>query len=375
MIPFINLQKINQSFQPELGEAVMRVMESGWYVRGGELRRFEEEYASFTGTAHCVGVGNGFDALRLIFRAWLAMGLVQEGDEVILPANTYIACLLAISDNRLRPVLVEPDIRTFEINPRRIEEAISPRTKAIMVVHLYGRNAMHEEVITIATKYNLKIVEDNAQAAGCRWHARRTGSLGDAAAHSFFPSKNLGGLGDGGAVTTNDKALAETIRTLGNYGSQEKYLNDLQGVNSRLDDIQAAALRVKLRRLDEDNARRREVAQFYLDRIAHPLVLLPAMVSPSSREENVWHLFVIRTTHRDLLKQHLEENGIETLVHYPIPPHRQRAYTALAGMSLPVTEQIHREVLSLPLSPVMERSELERVVAAVNECARMLPRG
>jgi dTDP-4-amino-4,6-dideoxygalactose transaminase len=366
MIPFLNLQKINQSFQPELGEEVKRVIESGWYVRGEELRRFEEAYATFIGTAHCVGVGNGFDALRLIFRAWLVMGTLQEGDEVILPANTYIASFLALSDNRLRPVLVEPDIHTFAIDPHRIEEAITPRTKAIMVVHLYGRNAMHEDIIAIARKYTLKIVEDNAQAAGCCWHVRRTGSLGDAAAHSFFPSKNLGALGDGGAVTTNDALLADTIRTLGNYGSHKKYLNDLQGVNSRLDDLQAAALRVKLRRLDEDNARRREAAQFYLDRIVHPAILLPGTVSPCSMEENVWHLFVIRTAQRDVLKQHLEGNGIQTLVHYPIPPHRQAAYASLASISLPVTEQIHREVLSLPLSPVMERDDLERVADAVN---------
>ena len=364
MVPFLDLKKINQSYQPELGVAVARVVESGWYVRGDELRRFEGAYASFIGVSHCVGVGNGFDALRLIFRGWQAQGLLHAGDEVIVPANTYIASLLAVSECGLIPVLAEPDIRTYTLDARRIEDKITPRTKAIMVVHLYGRNAMTAEITGIANRYGLKIVEDNAQAAGCRWNARRTGSLGNAAAHSFFPTKNLGCLGDGGAVTTDSEALATVIRTLGNYGSGEKNINDIKGVNSRLDEIQAALLNVKLKRLETDNERRRAVARFYLEGIRNPAIILPeAEMAP---DEHVWHLFVVRCARRDALRQYLKEREIECLVHYPIPPHRQNAYCGMKELSLPVTDEIHRQVLSLPASPVMTASEIERVVDAVN---------
>lgn len=364
MVPFLDLKKINQSYQPELGRAVARVVESGWYVRGEELRRFEEAYASFTGVRHCVGVGNGFDALRLIFRGWQTQGLLQADDEVIVPANTYIASILAVSECGLRPVLVEPDIRTYTLDAHCVEEKITPRTKVIMVVHLYGRNAMTADIREIAHRHSLKIVEDNAQAAGCRWNGRRTGSLGDAAAHSFFPTKNLGCLGDGGAVTTDDENLASAVRTLGNYGSHEKNTNDIRGVNSRLDEVQAAVLSVKLNRLEADNERRRTVARYYLQHIRNSGIILPE--AGTAPDEHVWHLFVVRCAERDALRQHLKEREIESLVHYPIPPHRQKAYGGMKGLSLPVTDEIHRQVLSLPANPLMTDAEIERVVDAVN---------
>ncbi len=366
MVPFLDLQKVNQSFQPGLGKAVARVIESGWFIRGEEGRRFEEAYAAFTGTAHCVGVGNGFDALRLIFRAWLLQGAMREDDEVIVPANTYIASILAVTENRLKPVLVEPLLNTFAIDPGRIEEKITSRTKAILVVHLYGRNAMHPEIKRIADHYHLKLVEDNAQAAGCYCGDRRTGSLGDAAAHSFFPTKNLGALGDGGAVTMHDDTLASMIRTLGNYGSEKKGLHDLPGVNSRLDDVQAAVLSLKLGRLDEDNRRRRQAALTYLSGIENPAVTLPQAESSETIGENVWHLFVVRCGRRNALQKHLREAGIETLIHYPIPPHKQKVYASMNAGSLPITEQIHQEVLSLPLTPVMRETDLQQVAEAVN---------
>lgn len=371
MVRFLDLKKITESFQPELGREVTRVIDSGWYVRGEETRRFENNYAAFTGSPHCVGVGNGFDALRLIFRAWLAEGSMQKGDEVLVPANTYIASILAVSENGLHPVPVEPDPKTFNLDPRNIEPKITPRTRAIMVVHLYGRNAFDPAVRRMAEKYRLKVIEDNAQAAGCFCRQRRTGSLGDAAAHSFFPSKNLGALGDGGAVTTPDAALADVIRTLGNYGSERKGLNRMQGVNSRLDDIQAAVLNLKLRRLDEDNERRRRAAAFYRSHITHPEIVLPEDArSPDGTSEHVWHLFVIRSRRRDELCDHLKLQGIETLIHYPVPPHLQKAYTAMNDMKFPITEQIHREVLSLPLHPLITPEELQQVADAVNAFPR-----
>ena len=360
MITFTDIKKITGSFQPDLGDAMARVASSGHFIRGEELQRFEAAYASFIGTKFCVGVGNGFDALRLIFRAWIALGKLKEGDEVIVPANTYIASILAVSENRLTPVFVEPDPRTYNIDASMIEAGVTSRTKVIMVVHLYGRNGMSGDILNLAEKYGLQIVEDNAQAAGCCWQDRRTGSLGHAAAHSFFPSKNLGALGDGGAITTSDASLAETVRTLGNYGSHRKGVNDIQGLNSRLDEIQAAVLTVKLERLEQDNARRRKAAEFYLSNINNPMVALPA--SPEATNEHAWHLFVIRCEARDRLQRFLAENGVETLIHYPIAPHKQKAYAHLNHLSLEITEQIHREVLSLPLHPVIEEAEL-RVIA------------
>jgi len=366
MIKFLDIKELTDSFQPELGRAIERVVESGYFVRGREVRHFEEAYAAFTGASCCVGVGNGFDALRLVFKAWLLSGAMEEGDEVIVPANTYIASILAVSENRLTPVLVEPDPDSLIVHADKIAEKITDRTRAIMVVHLYGRNAMSEEIQSLAETHHLKILEDNAQAAGCFCGERRTGSLGDAGAHSFFPTKNLGALGDAGAVTTDDPDLAAAVRTLGNYGSHEKGVNDIQGLNSRMDELQAAVLNVKLPRLDRDNSKRQKAALFYRTHITHPGVILPPAPAGETVAEHVWHLFVVRSRKRDALQRFLAKNNIQTFVHYPIPPHKQQAYKALNGLSLPITEQIHREVLSLPLSPVMDEDELRRVAEVVN---------
>jgi len=366
LIRFLDLKRITASFQPQLGEAITRVVDSGFFVRGDEVNHFEEEYASYTGTRYCIGVGNGFDALRLILRAWIVSGMMQEGDEVIVPANTYIASILPVSENRLRPVLVDPDPETFNIDAENIEKAITPRTRAIMVVHLYGRNAMTDEIRAIAEAYHLKIIEDNAQAAGCFWKLKRTGSLGDVAAHSFFPTKNLGALGDGGAVTTDDEGLADTIRTLANYGSHRKGYNALMGINSRLDELQAAVLRVKLQRLDEDNARRRSGAALYCTHVNNPHIVLPSPPMDRNGREHVWHLFVVRCKKREALQKHLANEGVETLIHYPVPPHKQAAFHEWNAVTFPVSEQIHRDVLSLPLSPVHKEAEWMQVVEAVN---------
>jgi len=369
MIKFLDLKKINESFEPELSVAIKKVLDSGWYLLGDEATRFEEEYAKFIGTRHCIGVANGLDALRIILKAYIEMGQMEEGDEIIVPANTYIASILAITDNRLTPVLAEPSIDTYNIDPLRIEELISPRTRGIMTVHLYGRNSMTEEIASIAKKYNLVLIEDNAQAQGCYHGMARTGSLGDAAGHSFYPGKNLGALGDAGAVTTNDDELAAVVRAIGNYGSQIKYENLYKGLNSRLDEIQAAVLRVKLRRLDRDNHRREEIARLYNSQIDSPLIIKPDKLSSNAdplRLSHVWHLYVIRTMYRNGLQQHLDENHIQTVIHYPIPPHRQRAYRELNYLNLPATELIHNQVLSLPISPVMTDEEANRVIEAVN---------
>jgi dTDP-4-amino-4,6-dideoxygalactose transaminase len=385
MIKFLDLKKINDSFEPELSNSIRRVLDSGWYLLGNEVKSFEQEYSQFIGVNHCIGVANGLDALRLIFKAYLELGLMKEGDEIIVPANTYIASILAISDNRLTPVLVEPDMKTFNIDPYSIEEKISSLTKGIMIVHLYGQNAMHPEIGRLTEKYNLKLIEDNAQSQGCYCGEKRTGSLGDAAGHSFYPGKNLGALGDAGAVTTNNDELADVIRSIANYGSKVKYQNLYKGLNSRLDEIQAAILRIKLPRLDTDNQRRHEVAQYYLENIYHPEVLLPNQngsdLNDQSPEENsqvpfvlshthlshIWHLFVIRTKCRSGMQQYLTENGIQTQIHYPIPPHKQDAYKELNTFSFPITEQMHREVLSLPISQVIADEEIGRVVQLINK--------
>ena len=367
MIKFLDIKKITDSFQPAIGEAIHRVVDSGYFVSGSELQLFEQAYASFAGTKYCVGVASGLDALRLIFKAYLELGHMREGDEIIVPANTYIASILSITDNRLTPVLVEPDLNTYNIAPDRIEEKITARTKGIMIVHLYGKNAMHPEIKRIAERHHLRLIEDNAQAAGCFYGDQRTGSLGDAAGHSFFPTKNLGALGDAGAITTDDNALATLVRSLGNYGAQKKGVNDVQGINSRLDELQAAVLSVKLSRLDTDNARRQKAAQYYLDHITHPKIYLPQdHAAQNPAKEHVWHLFVIRCSNRDDLQRYLKHHGIETLIHYPIPPHKQKAYISMNHLTFPITELIHREVLSLPISPVMEDDEVRRVVEVVN---------
>jgi dTDP-4-amino-4,6-dideoxygalactose transaminase len=386
MIKFLDLKAINDSFEPELSCAIQRVVDSGWYLLGNEVKLFEQEYAQFIGTKHCIGVANGLDALRLIFKAYLELGLMNEGDEIIVPANTFIASILAITDNRLEPVLIEPDINTYDIDPFKIEEKITSRTKGMMIVHLYGQNAMHPEIKRLTKKYNLKLIEDNAQAQGCYFGDKRTGSLGDAAGNSFYPGKNLGGLGDAGAVTTDDDELADVIRTIANYGSKVKYQNLYKGLNSRLDEIQAAILRVKLPRLDYDNQRRHMIAQYYLDHITNPGIILPQtrnvkgemlnMAQPNQvlsslplalRLDHVWHLFVIRHKRRDDLQKYLTENDVQTLIHYPTPPHRQAAYKELNTLNFPITEQIHREVLSLPISPLLTDLEIEEVVGSIND--------
>jgi len=308
-------------------------------------------------------VASGLDALRLIMKAYIEMGVMKVGDEIIVPANTFIASILAITDNRLVPIFIEPEINTYNIDPSKIEEKITQRTKGIMIVHLYGQNSMHPEIQRLVNKYKLKLIEDNAQAAGAYYGQRRTGSLGNAAGHSFYPGKNLGCLGDGGAVTTNNDELAFIIRALANYGSNKKYVFDYQGFNSRLDEIQAAILRTKLIRLDADNQYRREIANYYLANINHPDIILPIQYS---NLEHVWHLFVIRTQLRDQLQQYLTENGIQTLIHYPIPPHKQKAFKEWKVLSLPITEIIHNEVLSLPISPVMNQSEINNVISKLN---------
>jgi dTDP-4-amino-4,6-dideoxygalactose transaminase len=370
LIKFLDLKKINHSFEPGLSFVIKKTIESGWYLLGKEVRAFEEEYAEYIGTKHCIGVANGLDALRLILRAYKEMGVMKEGDEIIVPANTYIATILAIIDNRLTPVLVEPDIISYNIDPLRIEEKITERTKGVMIVHLYGQNAMHPEIKSIVDKFTLILIEDNAQAQGAFYGSSRTGSLGDASGHSFYPGKNLGVLGDAGAVTTNNDELAEVIRALANYGSKIKYENIYQGLNSRLDEIQAAVLRVKLKRLDANNQTRREIAQYYQEHITNPEIILPETRNDKRATvdlSNVWHLFVIRTTQREKLQSFLTENGIQTLIHYPIPPHKQPAFKEWNNLSFPITEQIHNEVLSLPISPVMEMDEVKKVTQIIND--------
>lgn len=372
MIKFLDLKAINDSFEPELLLSIKRVLDSGWYLLGNEVKAFEQEYAAYTETKHCIGVANGLDALRLIMKAYIEMGLMIEGDEVIVPANTYIASILAITDNRLKPVLVDPDINTYQIDDQLIEQAITQRTKAIMIVHLYGQCAYTEVIGGLCKKYNLKLIEDNAQATGSIYNHKssiknnkltRTGALGDAAGHSFYPGKNLGCLGDGGAVTTNNDELAAIIRSLANYGSSKKYIFDYRGLNSRLDELQAAILRTKLPRLDADNQRRREIARYYIENIKNPNILLPHNIDWTS---HVFHIFSIRCKKRDVLQTYLSEHGIQTLIHYPIPPHKQMAYKEWEKLSYPIAEQIHKEELSLPISQIMKQEEVNQVVKIIN---------
>ena len=367
MIRFLDLKAVTELHAEEIGRAAEEVIASGWYLRDEATKAFEREYARYIGTEHCVGVANGLDALTLIYRAYIEMGVLVPGDEVIVPANTYIASILAITENGLKPVLVEPDRETLEIDDRLIERAITPRTRSIMIVHLYGRCAYTERIGEMCRRYNLKLVEDNAQAHGCRFNdngnSYLTGSLGDAAGHSFYPGKNLGALGDGGAVTTNDKELAEAVRAIANYGSSRKYVFDYRGMNSRLDEIQAAVLSVKLRYLDEDNDRRRRIAHYYIENIDNPKIRLPRQLTD---EQNVYHIFPVLCEERDMLQQYLADKGIETVIHYPIPPHKQACYKEWNGWSLPVTELIHREELSLPMSPALTMEEAKAVVEAVN---------
>ncbi|WP_029035329.1 DegT/DnrJ/EryC1/StrS family aminotransferase [Salinimicrobium terrae] len=363
MIKFLDLQKINSQYEQELKEAANRVIDSGWYLMGKELETFEENYASFCGTKYALGVANGLDALRLIFKAYIELGLMKKGDEVVVPANTYIASVLAISDNDLIPVFVEPNSQTYNLDSNKIEAAVTSKTKAVLTVHLYGQNSVDQQMIDVCAKHNLKLVEDGAQSHGALWNGKASGNLGDAAGHSFYPGKNLGALGDAGAVTTNDKELTKTIEALRNYGSHKKYENIYQGLNSRLDEIQAAFLNVKLKYIQNDINARRLVANYYLANINNPEIALPQVLS---EEGHVWHLFVIRTKKRVELQKHLVEKGIQTLIHYPIPPHRQKAYREYNSFNFPITEQIHAEVLSLPISAVMEEDEMVNVVREIN---------
>lgn len=364
MIPFLSLKDVTALHGAEINEAVTRVVNNGWYLQGKENERFEENYAKFIGSKYCVGCANGLDALIWIFRAYIEMGVMQPGDEVIVPANTYIATILAITENGLIPVLVEPKLNTLQLDEDKIEEVITPRTKAIALVHLYGRLAWNQKIADICKKYDLKLVEDNAQAHGCLTaDGRMTGSLGDAAGHSFYPGKNLGALGDGGAVTTNNKELAETIRALANYGSQKKYVFKYTGRNSRLDEIQAAVLDVKLKYLVEDNAHRKEVAKYYIENIKHPLISMPDTLS---YESNAFHLFPILCEKRDELQQYLTENRIGTVIHYPIPPHKQECYKEWNNLSLPITEYIADHELSLPIGPAISMEDVRKVVEIIN---------
>ncbi len=363
MIPFLSLKEVTGLHGAEIEEAVKRVVESGWYLQGEANARFEEHYASFIGSKYCVGCANGLDALIWIFRAYIEQGVMKPGDEVIVPANTYIATILAITENGLKPVLIEPKADTLEIDDSKIEALITPKTRAVCIVHLYGRNSYTDKIGAICQKYGLKLIEDNAQAHGCRHiDGRRTGSIGDAAGHSFYPGKNLGALGDGGAVTTNDEKLAKTIRTLANYGSSAKYVFKYTGRNSRLDEIQAAVLDVKLKYLDEDNAHRQQIAKLYYEGINNPSITLPKRLDDS---QNVYHLFPILCNKRDELQAYLKENGVETLIHYPIPPHKQECYAKSAwniDLHLPVTEQIAERELSLPIGPTITPAQAQTII-------------
>lgn len=364
MINFLNLKKINAVYGKELKEACARVIDSGWYIRGKEVENFELEFAKFCGSSYCIGVANGLDALTLTLRAWKELGQLKDGDEVIVQANTYIASVLAITENNLQPVLVEPDIHTFNLTVAAIEDKITPKTKVILPVHLYGQISPMKGIVALAKKYSLLVLEDCAQSHGAMVDGKKCGSWGDAGAFSFYPGKNLGALGDAGAVTTNDNELKMTIQSLGNYGSHEKYKNKYKGINSRLDEIQAAMLRVKLKHLDRETKARQKVAKQYLAGIKNPLITLPEVVS---LEGHVWHLFVIKCKNREALQKHLQENKIQTLIHYPTPPHKQLAYKEWEGLEFAVTERIHEEVLSLPMGSLMDESDVVKIIKIINE--------
>lgn len=368
MIKFLDLKAINHEVRNELLDACARVIDSGWYIGGEELQRFEQAFAEYCGVKHCVGVANGLDALSLTLRAWKELGHLHDGDEVIVPANTYIASVLAITENGLVPVLVEPDPATYNLSVKNVEQAITSRTKVLLPVHLYGLLSDMPALTSIAKKHGLLVLEDSAQSHGASHNGRKAGSWGDASGFSFYPGKNLGALGDAGAITTNDEQLAKVLRALRNYGSHEKYQNLYRGVNSRLDEIQAAMLSVKIKYLDAQTALRREIVQTYLHGIKNAKITLPLPTDTQvmAFEEHVWHLFIIRTTCREALQKHLQDRGVQTLIHYPIPIHKQKAYAEMSALSLPITEAIHHEVLSLPLGPTLTLEEAQRVVLACN---------
>lgn len=363
MVDFLNLQKINNRYEYELKEACARVIDSGWYIMGEELNRFESNFSEWCGVKHTIGVANGLDALMLVLRAWIELGKLKAGDEVIVPANTYIASILAITENKLRPVLIEPDPVTFNICPENIKSAITEKTKAILPVHLYGRICPMDIIMNIAKENNLFVLEDCAQAHGASINSIKAGRWGDAAGFSFYPGKNLGALGDAGAITTEDDELAQVLRALRNYGSHKKYENYYKGINSRLDEIQAAMLNVKLKYLDEDINTRRKIAKQYLERIYNPEIQLPSVSDVSS---HVWHLFVVKTEKRQFLKEYLGKNDIQSLIHYPIAPHHQKAYKELNHMKLPISELLHKSVLSIPMDPTMTQLEVNKVIDILN---------
>lgn len=369
MISFLDLKAVNKQYRQDLIDACTRVVDSGWYIIGEELAAFEKSFAQYCGTKYAIGVANGLDALILTIRAWKELGMLKAGDEIIVPANTYIASILAISENDMVPILVEPHMNGYNLHPENVKKAISNKTKAILAVHLYGQMAPMPELLNIAKEHGLLVLEDSAQAHGAEIDGKKAGSWGDASGFSFYPGKNLGALGDAGAITTNNDALAEVLLALRNYGSQKKYENIYQGVNSRLDEMQAAMLSVKLRYLDQEIRIRREIAQCYLDGIRNTLIELPLISTESAQSDlsHVWHLFVIRSKYRNQLQEFLSENGVQTLIHYPKPPHKQQAYTCWNDCCFPITEAIHDQVLSLPISPVMSTSEAERVVELCNQ--------
>jgi dTDP-4-amino-4,6-dideoxygalactose transaminase len=366
MIKFVDLQAVNARHKEEIQQAINQVVDSGWYLLGEENKKFEDNLCRYTGAAHSIGVANGLDALRLIIKAYKEIGYLQDGDEIIVPSNTYIASVLAITDCNLTPVLVEPDKESYNIDLVKIEEKITSRTKAVMLVHLYGRVVFNNAVKALAEKYNFKIIEDNAQAFGASWRGIKTGNLGDAAGFSFYPGKNLGALGDAGAVTTNDKTLAETIRALANYGSQKKYINRYKGVNSRLDEIQAAVLNVKLMYIDSENEERRHIAKYYQQHIRNSMIRLPAM--PGDEKEHVWHLYVLSTEKRDALQQLLSKEQIQTLIHYPVPPHLQEAYRdwGCSGGEYPLAESMANSFISIPIWPGLNENMLEKICSVIN---------
>lgn len=362
-VPFLSLKDITAKYADEINLAVNRVVSSGWYLQGMENAEFEKNYAHYIGVKHTIGVANGLDALALILRAYMELGVIKTGDEIIVPANTYIASIISITENGLKPVLVEPSLINFQIDPKEIEKNITAKTKAIMIVHLYGQCAYNEEIAQICKKYNLKLIEDNAQAHGCIYKGNKTGSLGDAAGHSFYPGKNLGAFGDAGAVTTDNEELAVTIRALANYGSTKKYVCKYIGRNSRLDEIQAAVLNVKLAHLNDDLKLRKEVAKKYINEIENPLIKLPNVFN---WDEHVFHIFTVLCERRNDFQTYLNDNGIQTIVHYPIPPHKQECYKELNNFSYPITELIHDQELSLPMSPTLEDQEVQYVIDMVN---------
>ena len=368
MIPFLDLKNVNQQYREELITACTRVIDSGWYIGGNELEQFEQNFANYCGVKFAIGVANGLDALILTLRAWKELGKLKDGEEVIVPSNTYIASILAITANDLVPILVDPDIETYNIDPLKIEEAITAKTKVILPVHLYGQLADMPTIMQIANKYKLLVLEDSAQSHGAEINGTKAGNWGDASGFSFYPGKNLGALGDAGAITTNDAELAQTLKALRNYGSHEKYKNLFVGVNSRLDEIQAAMLDVKLKHLDAEVNHRRTIAKMYLEGIKNPELSLPlSEVDASQYDQHVWHLFVIRSKKREALQQYLAENGVQTLIHYPIPPHKQQAYKEWNDLSYPISEKIHDEVMSLPIGPTLSLESAQQIIDLCNE--------